>query len=116
MTIPHNKHFDLPYTWWKKYFSSHSVSGVKDPERLPVKPSSVFVFMLSNEGIQLPNAVIQSSTEVKRPVLVIILCSAPALASYSESKLLPMGTADIDNIYHEFLDYDESVLKQNIVL
>ena len=51
--------------------------------------------MLNNEGIQLLNAVIQSSTEVTRPVLVITLCSALALTSYSQSKLLPMGTAGL---------------------
>ena len=53
--------------------------------------------MFSNKCIQLLNAVIYSNSEVKRTVLVTALCSAPALACYSESKLLPMGTADLDN-------------------
>ena len=70
----------------KKYFSSHSVSSVKDPERLLVKQSSVLEFMLSNKYIQLLNAVIHSSTDVKRTVLVTALCSTPALASYSDKE------------------------------
>ena len=75
----------------KKNFSSQSVSCVKDPERLLVKQSTVLVLMLSNEGVQLLNAVIQSSTEVKRTVGIITPCSALALVSYSESKVAPNG-------------------------
>ena len=75
----------------KKYFPFHSVSSVKDPERLIVNPSSVLEFMLSN----VISCSIHSNTEVRRTVLVITPCSAPALTSYSESNLLPMGTAGL---------------------
>ena len=89
----------------KKYFPSHSVSSVKDPECLLVKQSSVLEFMLSNKCTQLLNAVIHSSTEVRRTVLVITPCSALALASYSESNLLPMGNAGLEDEIRESLEH-----------
>ena len=75
----------------KKYFSSHSVSSVKDPECLLVKQSS-------SVGVINVSSYSMLCIEVKRTVLVTALCSTPALANYSESKLLPMGTAALEVI------------------
>ena len=53
--------------------------------------------------MQLLSIEIRNNTEFRRTVLVITPCSAPALASYSESNLLPMGTAGVHNVSSSFM-------------